>query len=530
MNPGKTRSTLSKTSVVIFAIALLYGITLYYTVQALNHYVEGTQDANDLLVYAQDIRYYDQVLTLESMLGAATGEPIHALKYNQYLNELNAALDHVVDLESNYTTIIHRIDDANAQLVTFERQAFDLGMRHETEKALMILHSETYTGYKEVYQQEFEHLIDELYASHHQLYVDLKNNLYLSLWWVFIFLTLLILGLVLVYRIINQRMNLEKRFTEISNRLLSIEEQDTNETYQWVLESLATQFHVDYVYLYLKDANSILNIWQSSKDFEVLSTQLQAFSLSHRLENDQVDRYTLNSTQSNHRDMLKTMRIHGIMRMANGSNHHQTIEIGIVSLKYLHRLNHEILSEIHGILKLLTLSIHQTLYKENLYQLATLDSLTGLLNRRSFLERLDSELLRFHRYPEAFSFLMLDLDLFKLVNDEYGHSAGDMVLKDFANHVKSCLRDIDSFGRVGGEEFSIILPNTNIEGAQHVAERIRQKVESGTLTYENHTIHYTVSIGLTLNHKDDQSLTLMERADKALYLAKNSGRNKVSTL
>ncbi|MDJ0808995.1 MAG: diguanylate cyclase [Desulfobacterales bacterium] len=160
--------------------------------------------------------------------------------------------------------------------------------------------------------------------------------------------------------------------------------------------------------------------------------------------------------------------------------------------------------------------------------LATTDPLTGAFNRRQFYDKAKTEFQRHRRYGHAFVLLLMDLDHFKHINDNYGHPAGDAALKSFVNTAGMIFRETDLFGRTGGEEFSALLPETDVDDAFKVAERLREKVEGLQVIAEGNSIHYTVSIGLTALLPDDESLReMVRRADKALYEAKRSGRNRV---
>lgn len=169
------------------------------------------------------------------------------------------------------------------------------------------------------------------------------------------------------------------------------------------------------------------------------------------------------------------------------------------------------------------------LMEEELLELATKDSLTGFLNRRYFLVRLQEEFARVQRNPQlAASVLMLDLDHFKRVNDTYGHACGDALLRHFAEIVRSQLRKVDLVGRMGGEEFAIVLPDTDLIKAGTFAERLRLHVAETPLQRDQQSIRMTVSIGIALMDSGatgpESSLTL---ADRALYTAKQAGRNRV---
>jgi diguanylate cyclase (GGDEF)-like protein len=156
------------------------------------------------------------------------------------------------------------------------------------------------------------------------------------------------------------------------------------------------------------------------------------------------------------------------------------------------------------------------------------DPLTGLANRRHFFEAADAELARSRRYEAPLSLLMLDIDRFKEVNDAHGHRAGDRVLQKLAQTCLEVLRNVDVVGRVGGEEFAILLPETASEGAVEVAERLRAAVEAAEVVREEGVpIRVTVSIGAATLAGNANLDTLMSQADDALYDAKHRGRNRV---
>ena len=167
-------------------------------------------------------------------------------------------------------------------------------------------------------------------------------------------------------------------------------------------------------------------------------------------------------------------------------------------------------------------------YEEQLRVFATIDGLTGADNRRSFMEKCATELHRAKRYQRPFSLLMLDLDHFKQINDTHGHAAGDEALKAVSKFCKTTLRDEDSFGRLGGEEFAIILPEIDTVSAREAADRIREGISNLTIQSEELEFKLTASIGVSSSLAEgDTPDALLKRADKALYAAKSSGRNCV---
>jgi len=166
---------------------------------------------------------------------------------------------------------------------------------------------------------------------------------------------------------------------------------------------------------------------------------------------------------------------------------------------------------------------------KELFKLASTDALTSIHNRRYFLELSKIELKRSERIGSSCSFLMIDLDNFKSLNDEYGHQAGDLTLNFLANLVKEMLRAYDIFGRIGGEEFAILLPETSHHVALEIGQRIRQAIEQSSVNFLTHTINITASIGVATSDENTESLQqLMSQADKNLYCAKNDGRNCVN--
>ncbi len=167
--------------------------------------------------------------------------------------------------------------------------------------------------------------------------------------------------------------------------------------------------------------------------------------------------------------------------------------------------------------------------EEELTALATTDALTHLPNRRHFLSRLEEELGRVHRYPdEEIALLMLDLDHFKRINDTWGHNAGDLVLQAFADVLRQTPRAADLPGRVGGEEFALLLPNTGREAAMALAERVRLQVQALEVAQpDGPAMQITVSIGCTRLLPGDSVESALGRADQALYDAKHAGRNRV---
>lgn len=168
-------------------------------------------------------------------------------------------------------------------------------------------------------------------------------------------------------------------------------------------------------------------------------------------------------------------------------------------------------------------------FKEEILRLAKIDPLTEVYNRAAMEQLYKNELRRAKRYKSPVSLLMLDLDLFKTINDTYGHQAGDKTLKFFVETIRAQLRSTDILSRYGGEEFALLLPDSDFSGAKIAAERLRQNVEKTLIGADGFKFNITVSIGIAQYQFDDDDLeNLIHRADIALYQAKQTGRNRVA--
>jgi diguanylate cyclase (GGDEF)-like protein len=191
----------------------------------------------------------------------------------------------------------------------------------------------------------------------------------------------------------------------------------------------------------------------------------------------------------------------------------------------------ELLLRLKRVLKERELTQERVRMMEKLQKLAITDGLTKLHNSRSFYSQLEVEVDRFNRYKHPLSLLLLDIDHFKHYNDNFGHLEGDKVLVKISQMIRSCLRKLDTAYRYGGEEFTVILPETSCEEAVLVAERIRKTVKNLNFEPENgKKLSITISIGVTQYEAEEQLSTFIQRADRAMYLSKQHGRNRVTSL
>lgn len=192
---------------------------------------------------------------------------------------------------------------------------------------------------------------------------------------------------------------------------------------------------------------------------------------------------------------------------------------------------HELLLRLKKVLKDRRLAQERIEMLKKLQELAITDGLTKLYNSRHFYNQLETEVDRCNRYKNSLSLILMDIDHFKRYNDTYGHLKGDKVLAKIGKIIKGCLRKNDSAYRYGGEEFTLILPETPIDGAFSVAQRIQKTVEKTIFEpIGGITVFVTISIGITEYIQEEDITTFIQRADQAMFTSKNNGRNLITSI
>lgn len=190
--------------------------------------------------------------------------------------------------------------------------------------------------------------------------------------------------------------------------------------------------------------------------------------------------------------------------------------------------SNEEIEDLKGVLAHLLLPLRNCLLHKQALGAAAMDPLTGIFNRSTLRGVVERDILLARRYGTPLSLLMLDLDWFKKLNDTYGHIAGDLALRKLAQGLRDCVRHSDPIFRYGGEEFALVLSNTDTSGAATLAERVRQRVEQLHTDYDGQTLRITASIGIASLDENDDFESLLAKADRALYRAKANGRNCVA--
>ncbi len=202
-------------------------------------------------------------------------------------------------------------------------------------------------------------------------------------------------------------------------------------------------------------------------------------------------------------------------------------QIGVISFLRDHPFSATDMEMIEYLLTQLVYPLRNALLFREALDAASKDALTGVNNRVTFDNALSREVNVAHRYGSPFTLLCIDIDYFKSVNDGYGHVAGDIILKNIADMIVDSVRSSDVVFRYGGEEFVVLLSNTHLQGANLLAERIRVLASQIDHAYQDKIISVTLSVGVAELLRKESSAELFNRADEALYLAKNAGRNAV---
>ncbi|MEE9343851.1 MAG: GGDEF domain-containing protein, partial [Gammaproteobacteria bacterium] len=205
-------------------------------------------------------------------------------------------------------------------------------------------------------------------------------------------------------------------------------------------------------------------------------------------------------------------------------------KLGKISLRRSTKFEENEIKTIESLICYLLYPLRNALLYQDAVQMAQKDPLTGIQNRAAYNEAIYREISHAKRHDASCSLIIIDIDLFKKVNDRYGHLVGDCALKSVSHTAASCIRDGDALFRYGGEEFVVVMRESGLSGARRLAERIRHNIESNPCHCAGSEINLTVSVGVSTYEPGDTSNSLFARADKALYYAKKSGRNRVSIL
>lgn len=511
-------------------VALLSAVSLGLAYQALRDYHASNQIISDLLARAAEIRYYDDVLTTSVRLGALTGDATWERRYESAIPRLDQALQQAIELHPPGQVYLDEINTANQRLSHFERQAFVLASSGRLVEAADLLFGEVYEQEKANYADGLGRFTNALENSQQSMERRLQGVFALPLT-LKVLLVLVILS-ILLYRFYRWegRLQLEHTLGEIARRLVATDSKRTDEDIRWVLGQVAALGEADHAALILYKTGESLGIdriWSPSPHTGAWPW-VSAHWLGEERPDDILDLPVIHhhsGVEARVKDALQGAGIGALLAVnlliAGGAR--LQLVLGSRSRLAWRRAEAPLLL---SLLEILSRAIASQANEEQLFKQAMTDPLTGLFNRRYFMETLEQELKHVRRFNKHTALLVVDIDHFKAVNDTYGHDAGDAVLQHFARLAKTSLREIDLIGRLGGEEFGIILPATDPVMAMGAAERLRRTIAASETLNRQARINVTISTGLTMLFAADHSIDEpMHRADMALYAAKSQGRN-----
>lgn len=483
------------------------------------------------------IEFYDAALTSAAKSGTQDRSIDWERQYEAGLQQLERTLKVISNELPETNPQIIALQQSNTELVAIERMAFSISKQDRPRAAMSLLDSVSYTDAKKRFAAASAGLDTALTQQRGYN----RDRMWLKLWGfgggILLMLVLMWWMLHRAYRQLDRKLMQEQTKQMLAERLLAPESAPLDEDIAWTLQLLAENTGADMSMLIRWRPGGDPHRWSwHAADLPQISHCIQVFG--DLLESQPPPPDVVLDAEQLRRHFAPLQAPCNILENAPGilcitsplvSGRHSALVF--VRMRNRRRWSDDQIAGIKGFADTLSRSIDKRDQEAQMYQLATTDSLTGLANHRHFIEQLALEIKRTRRSNASCALLMMDIDHFKAVNDTYGHEAGDAVLVQLTSSMRSALRDIDTFGRLGGEEFAAVLPGVGVITVMQVAERLRACVESNAIITRTGTIRVTISIGITLaGGVDDDADALLRRADSAMYQAKNEGRNCIRML
>ncbi|MDD5181149.1 MAG: diguanylate cyclase [Gallionellaceae bacterium] len=491
----------------------------------------------------------DEVLTMSARMAAVTGDFSYEKRYDQFDPELTKAIDEVRNLlpQQDIKLFVTETDEANLALVKMERQAFALAHEGKRQEAMALLNGGEYARQKKIYADGMQKtinvandLIEKGYRHLHWLFLGLVAASIVS---VLVLLTTWVFASMSARSWARERMESEDALrnsrdeleTGVKERTAELSHANEELRHESSVRKLAEKE--------LRESEEkFRSIYESSNDAVMLLTETGFFDCNART----LEMFRLKSKDefiSLHPSRLSPpLQPDGRDSLSAANEKIATaFELGSNRFDWVHRRKNgedfpaEVMLSAFNfqgkrVLQAIVRDITERKKNEQmLHELASRDGLTGLYNHRTFYAMLEEEIARTQRYKRTVSMLLLDIDHFKRVNDTYGHVAGDRILEGVARVLQQSVRQEDRVCRYGGEEISVILPETDVPTAVQTAERVRAAVEQAVFKDDSgQEIRITASIGVAALPEQAATLReLVEAADTALYAAKEGGRNRV---
>jgi diguanylate cyclase (GGDEF) domain len=524
---------------ILFVVLLFIGLSLLIF-KAFSSYQHTQEKTTQLQQHADAILYFDEVLTMSARMAAFTGKQYWEVRYHACVPKLDLALQNTLALFPDAQEALEATREANLNLIDLELQALRLASKGQLRQASEILFSPDYEKDKKIYSAGLTRLQEHITAYKNTIQNQIRRSTQLSLGVAALMFLFIVLVLVYILRLLDSRLKLEAMTSNLSRHFIQHSQENIESNIQWALQLLACQSRANHCYLLncAPQNNTRCPIeWRFPAEspsllsaIPALAEKCQAWLQSQRDHNGiwyWPDRKTSAENQTMQKTILKTLHSKTLLGASTARTDGDKFMLVLASGRRNLKLGKADSDLLHTIIEIIMRAIENKNKENDLLRLATTDALTGIANRRHFSDQLRNELMRVQRTRQASALMMLDIDFFKHVNDSYGHTAGDAVLSHVALYAQTRLRQIDIIGRIGGEEFCVIVPNRDAENALIAAERLRLGIENEVIATDAGPIHITVSIGVTLLKSDDQLESAMKRVDAALYIAKNNGRNRI---
>jgi diguanylate cyclase (GGDEF)-like protein len=460
---------------------------------------------------------------MSARMASFTGEQKWAERYFETVTKLDDTLDEAVKIYPDGEQIITRISNANELLVASEKRSLQLAKLGFLKDAQLLLTNFSYEENKATYLSGLNELVDELGSIQRQ-HQHAFDRLFVATLIVFLIL-IAALGFIIwqMHNVIVQRLEIENTLAVVAKRLLSPHISSLDQEVNSALHLIASKANADYASIIVTPKCNYAQpemMWTATHGINRPSLENALQQLVAEDAGQEMFEPTKALKEMGYTNVLASTVSDSEERnyhLCLVSHNKRSLSWGFGDTATLSRFAELILRAVDA--------CHKT---EQLRLLADKDHLTNLYNRRKFMEAMEQEWQRYQLSSAPSAALMLDIDKFKVINDTYGHAVGDKVLQRVAQIMRAAVRNIDTVGRLGGEEFSILLPTITLNDAIDIAEHIRIQIQNTPISVQNVSLSLTMSIGVAeFTSEDDSVSTIMNRADKALYLAKQNGRNRV---
>lgn len=521
--------------ILLAAVLLVLCASGYLTYKTISDFRYWRGVSQKLIRAEGNIRYYDEVLTMSARANAFLADPQWKRRYDIFQERLTRELKSTSELLSTPSKPLEEISQANERIYELESQSFRLVAAGNAAQAQRIILGEEYEHQKSIYAHGLAHLSDQIDTFITARQARLKQNTLLSVCFVMALVIIFLLAFLRTFRVLGALLLMENIRGEVARRMLFNGLSEAEGNIRSALEFIVSETRGDRAF-FMRKSNREQGVhlqqwWNEDADLSDVEVNALWARLAEACEGGAVPLRELSRLPDEQRKKFEPILRLDLARMLCAH-----VSAGQDDEYYLcwgsrKRRSARLPPDgafLQAIAEIMISAIRNLEYESALTRLATTDSLTQVNNRRHFTDCLAQALKLYHRTKRPCALLMLDLDHFKAINDTFGHVAGDTVLLHFADALRRELREIDTIGRLGGEEFGVILPDTDANAAIVVAERLREDLENAEIEADGEIIKVTVCVGVTVLDPGDKDTTQpLSRADDALYCAKEGGRNRV---